>query len=51
MIIFRTLIIRDAHDRIIDTIELPPIEREPTRPWHDADSRHEIVTSEEKRPQ
>lgn len=50
MIIFRTLIIRDAHDRIIDTIELPPIEREPKRPWPD-DAEHEIVTSRESRPQ
>lgn len=50
MIVFRTRIIRDAAGEIIDTIELPPRQREAGADWRDAEAGQEIVESEE-RPQ
>lgn len=49
MVIFRTLIIRDRAGEIIDTIELPAIEREPGKPWRDLDP--EIVETTERQRQ
>lgn len=49
MVIFRTLIIRDRAGEIIDTIELPAIEREPGKPWRDVDGAEIVETTERQR--